>query len=138
MLDGEKADRLLPWLLAGATFAVLVALDAAAVRSLDGGSGLGPWLLFGGMILNVGALAWAGIALYAAATAFTLVTLPVEFDASNRAKRLLVSQNILFPQEMGGVNQVLNAAALTYVAAAIQALSTLFYYGLILVGMNRD
>lgn len=44
MLDGEKADRLLPWLLAGATFAVLVALDAAAVRSLDGGSGLGPWL----------------------------------------------------------------------------------------------
>jgi hypothetical protein len=44
MLDGEKADRLLPWLIAGITFAVLVALDAAAVRSLDGGSGLGPWL----------------------------------------------------------------------------------------------
>ena len=44
LLDGEKADRLLPWVLTGITFAVLVALDAAAVRSLDGGSGLGPWL----------------------------------------------------------------------------------------------
>jgi uncharacterized membrane protein len=43
-LDGEKADRLLPWLLGGITFALLVALDAAAIRSLDGGSGLGPWL----------------------------------------------------------------------------------------------
>ncbi len=66
------------------------------------------------------------------------MTLPVEFDASNRAKRFLISQNILFPQEMGGANAVLNAAALTYVAAAIQAISTLLYYGMMLVGINRD
>jgi hypothetical protein len=51
---------------------------------------------------------------------------------------MLVSQNMLFAQEMTGVNQVLNAAALTYVAAAVQALSTLLYYGMLLVGMNRD
>ena len=66
------------------------------------------------------------------------MTLPVEFDASNRAKRLLVSQNILFPQEIGGASAVLNAAALTYVAAAVQALSTLLYYGMMLIGVNRD
>jgi hypothetical protein len=83
-------------------------------------------------------LAWLGFLLFAAVAAFALVTLPVEFDASNRAKRLLISQNIIFPQEMGGVNAVLSAAALTYVAAAIQAISTLLYYGMMLVGINRD
>ena len=72
-------------------------------------------------------LAWLGFLLFVAVAAFALVILPVEFDASKRAKRLLMSQNILFPQEMGGVNAVLNAAALTYVAAAIQAISTLLY-----------
>ena len=65
-----------------------------------------------------------------------MVTLPVEFDASKRAKELLVSQGILAPQEMKGVNTVLNAAALTYVAAAIQAIMTMLYYASLL--MRRD
>lgn len=119
----------------------MLKVRSAMVPTVQFGSWLGPIIFIVGFFMAgmIGTtLAWLGFALFAAVAAFALVTLPVEFDASNRAKRLLVSQNILFPQEMGGVNQVLNAAALTYVAAAIQALSTLFYYGLILVGMNRD
>ena len=68
---------------------------------------------------------------------FALVTLPVEFDASKRAKQLLVTQGILGQQEIVGVNRVLDAAALTYVAAAVQAVMTLAYYAYILVG-RRD
>ena len=115
-----------------------LALRSAIVPAAQFGSGLGPWLLFGGMILNFGALAWAGIALYAAATAFTLVTLPVEFDASKRAKALLVRQGYLNQQELVGVNKVLDAAALTYVAAAVQSIMTLLYFALRLGGLQRD
>jgi Zn-dependent membrane protease YugP len=82
-------------------------------------------------------LAWAGLILFGATAVFALVTLPVEFNASNRAKQLLVSQGILAPQEMGGVNKVLDAAALTYVAAALQAIMTLLYYASLLMG-RRD
>lgn len=115
-----------------------LALRSAIVPAAQFGSGLGPWLLFGGMILNFGALAWAGIALYAAATAFTLVTLPVEFDASKRAKALLVRQGYLNQQELVGVNKVLDAASLTYVAAAVQSILTLLYFVLRLSGAQRD
>ncbi|GAB4149170.1 MAG: zinc metallopeptidase [Candidatus Promineifilaceae bacterium] len=115
-----------------------LALRSAIVPAAQFGSGLGPWLLFGGMILNVGALAWAGIALYAAATAFTLVTLPVEIDASKRAKALLMRQGYLNQQELVGVNKVLDAAALTYVAAAVQSILTLLYFVLRLTGAQRD
>jgi uncharacterized protein len=119
----------------------MLKLRSAMVPTVQIGSWLGPIIFIAGFLMAgvIGpSLAWLGFGLFAAVAAFAFVTLPVEFDASNRAKRLLVSQNILFPQEMGGVNQVLNAAALTYVAAAIQALSTLLYYGLLLVGINRD
>jgi Zn-dependent membrane protease YugP len=64
--------------------------------------------------------------------------LPVELDASRRAKQVLVSENILDRGEMDGVNRMLNAAALTYVAAAVQAIMTLLYYAYILFGRRRD
>jgi Zn-dependent membrane protease YugP len=54
--------------------------------------------------------------------------LPVEFDASARAKREVVAQGILYPEEQVGVNRVLNAAAMTYVAAAVSSILTLLYY----------
>jgi len=82
-------------------------------------------------------LAWLGIILFGATAVFALVTLPVEFDASNRAKQLLVSENLVYPTEMEGVNRVLDAAAMTYVAAAVQALSTVLYYALILLGRRK-
>ena len=119
----------------------MLKVRSAMVPAVQIGSWLGPLIFLAGFFLAgmIGtSLAWLGFLLFAAVAAFALVTLPVEFDASNRAKRLLISQNIIFPQEMGGVNAVLSAAALTYVAAAIQAISTLLYYGMMLVGINRD
>ncbi|NIP27215.1 MAG: zinc metallopeptidase, partial [Phycisphaerae bacterium] len=73
-----------------------------------------------------------------AAVLFTLITLPVEFDASRRAKKLLASNNIIIGNEAQGVNKVLDAAALTYVAAAVSAVGTFLYYLLLLTGGRRD
>ena len=116
---------------------------SAMVPTVQLGSWLGPIIFMAGFFL-IGSLgqmgetiAWAGLALFAATALFAVVTLPVEFDASKRAKLLLVSEGILAPQEMGGVNKVLDAAALTYVAAAIQAIMTLLYYAYLLMG-RRD
>lgn len=118
-----------------------LALRSAMVPTVQIGSWLGPIIFIVGLLMiNVigPSLAWLGLILFAAVAAFAVVTLPVEFDASRRAKRLLVAENILVPQEMGGVNAVLNAAALTYVAAAIQAISTLLYYAMLLLGSSRE
>jgi hypothetical protein len=82
-------------------------------------------------------LAWVGVALFAAMAVFAVVTLPVEFDASRRAKQQLVAGGIIIGNEMRGVNAVLDAAALTYVAGAVQAISTLMYYVFLLTG-RRD
>ena len=112
-------------------------LRSVMVPSVRLGSWAGPILFFIGYLLSFTGLAWFGLALFAATVVFALVTLPVEFDASRRAKLLLVNQGVLASQEMLGVNKVLNAAALTYVAGALQAISTLLYYAFILMG-RRD
>jgi Zn-dependent membrane protease YugP len=119
----------------------MLSLRTAMVPTVQIGSWLGPIIFIIGFFLAgvLGqTLAWVGVGLFAAVALFSVVTLPVEFDASKRAKQQLVAENILFPQEMNGVNAVLNAAALTYVAAAIQAISTLLYYVLLLTGSSRD
>ena len=88
-------------------------------------------IFFAGLFLNIANLAIAGVLLFAGVVLFQLVTLPVEFDASSRAKRQLLSLGIIqSKQEAGGVAAVLNAAALTYVAAAIAALGQLLYFAL--------
>jgi uncharacterized protein len=69
---------------------------------------------------------------------FALVTLPVEFDASRRAKELLETQGFVFSTDMQGVHAVLNAAALTYVAGAAQSISTLLYYAFLLTGLRQQ
>jgi len=107
------------------------------VPAVSIGSSLGPILFVAGLFLagTLGTtLAWAGIILFGSTALFALVTLPVEIDASRRAKSLLVSQGIVSPAEMQGVNAVLDAAALTYVAAAAQAVMQLVYF---LSIMNR-
>jgi uncharacterized protein len=112
-------------------------LRSAMVPSVQIGSWLGPLIFIGGIIMNWTGLAWLGLILFGATAAFALVTLPVEFDATRRAKQLLVERGILVNQEMGGVNGVLDAAALTYVAAALQAISTLLYYVFLLTGRRE-
>jgi len=78
-----------------------------------------------------------GIILFAMAVLFSLVTLPVEYDASNRARRMLRSTGMVSTQEYDGASAVLSAAALTYVAAMLQAVAQLFYFVLMFMGMRR-
>ncbi len=115
----------------------LLGFRTAIVPTVQVGSWLGPIMFIIGLWVTP-ALAWIGLAFFALTSVFTLVTLPVEFNASHRAKHLLVTQNILIQQELEGVNKVLDAAALTYVAATLQSLSTLAYYAFLLTGISRD
>ena len=108
-----------------------------AVPAANFGSGAGMWMLIGGLWLNIAALAWVGVILFAGVVFFQLVNLPVEFDASNRARRQLVEQGLIADREEQYVAKVLNAAALTYVAATLQSVMTLAYYLFILLG-RRD
>lgn len=113
-------------------------IRSAIVPAAQFGSTLAPWLFIGGLLLEFTELAWVGLILFGAAVLFTLITLPVEFDASRRAKKLLASNNIIIGNEAQGVNKVLDAAALTYVAAAVSAVGTFLYYLLLLTGGRRD
>jgi uncharacterized protein len=110
---------------------------SAIVPVVQFGSFLGPLVFFVGLLLNQPSLAWVGVALFGAVALFSLVTLPVEFDASHRAKALLQSYQFTSHEEQVGVNKVLDAAALTYVAGLASALSTLLYYVFILTGGRR-
>jgi Zn-dependent membrane protease YugP len=82
----------------------------------------------------------AGVAMFSAVILFQLVTLPVEFDATARAKERVVADGIITSSERVGVDRVLNAAALTYIAAAISSLLTLLYFLMRagLLGGRRD
>ncbi len=98
-------------------------------------SWLGPILFLLGLWLNVSGLAWLGVFAFAGATVFALITLPVELNASRRGLRLLEQSGIPMSQaEMQGARRVLNAAAMTYVAALAQSISTLLYYVFLLGG----
>ncbi|HVN56239.1 MAG TPA: zinc metallopeptidase [Anaerolineaceae bacterium] len=114
---------------------------SAMVPAVQVGSWLGPVIFFVGLFLSGQTgymVSWIGVILFAAVALFALITLPVEFDASRKAKAWLSTSGVLYQQEMGGVNAVLDAAALTYVAAAVQAISTLLYYGFLLMGRRRN
>lgn len=111
----------------------------AAVPIAGFGSNVGMLMAVIGFAMTIKPLVWAGILLFGAVVFFQLVNLPVEFNASNRAKAQLVGLGIVGREEMVYVNNVLNAAAWTYVAATLQAILTLLY--LIMRfggGHNRD
>lgn len=80
---------------------------------------------------------WVGVFLFSLAVLFSLVTLPVEFNASNRARQMLRSTGLLVAQEYDGASTVLSAAALTYVAATLQAVAQLFYFVMLAMGGRR-
>lgn len=100
-------------------------------------SGVAPFLILAGFIFNAFNLIGLGIIFFSAAVLFQLVTLPVEFNASNRARKIMLQQGFVTHEESRGVGKVLNAAALTYVAAALISLLELLRYILIFVN-NRD
>ncbi len=114
-----------------------------AVRSLlVPGATLGPQigfgLIFAGLILNITGLAVIGLILFAGTAVFTVVTLPVELDASRRALKLLRETGLIAnQQDAEGANAVLRAAAFTYVAAVATSLLTLLYYAMLVFGDRR-
>lgn len=118
---------------------------SAMVPAANIGSKLGYIFVILGLILyaliqlNFGlTIAYVGIFLFSLAVIFSLITLPVEFNASSRAKAMLQSTGLVTVEELNGASAVLSAAALTYVAATLQALSQLFYFIFILMGARRS
>jgi Zn-dependent membrane protease YugP len=111
-------------------------LRAGLVPIVNIGSWLGPIVFMAGLFLST-TVAWVGLFLFAGTALFSLVTLPVELNASRRAQQMLYDYQLTDGQELQQVKKVLNAAALTYVAAVAQSLSTLLYYFFILTGGRR-
>ena len=108
-----------------------------AVPAAQFGSGASMFLFLLGFLLNWAQLILLGVIAFSAVVVFQVVNLPVEFNASSRAKALLVSEGIVNQYDMGPVNNVLNAAALTYVAATLQSILQLLYFVLQFAG-RRD
>lgn len=111
---------------------------AALVPAVNIGSWLGWILILIGLFLNMVNLAWMGVLIFSGGAIFALATLPVELNASARAKRLLADTGIIQGErERQGVNNVLNAAALTYVASLVTAVLQLLYFVSLIGGRRR-
>jgi uncharacterized protein len=111
---------------------------AALVPAVNVGSWLGWILIMIGLFLNMTNLAWMGVLVFSGGAIFALATLPVELNASARAKQLLADTGIIqSEQERRGVNNVLNAAALTYVASLVTAVLQLLYFASMIGGRRR-
>lgn len=113
-----------------------MAVRQAIVPAVQFGSGIGPWLVIGGLILNLLSLAWLGLIAFGAAVIFTFVTLPVEIGASAKAMGFVTNLG-MYGERQAGAKAVLKAAAWTYVAAALTALLTFGYYLMLIMG-RRD
>lgn len=114
-------------------------LRSALVPAVNIGSNLGWFLIMIGIFLQISQVAWLGVFAFAAGAVFAVATLPVEFDASSRAKRLLADSGIIAgEEEQSGVNAVLTAASLTYVAALVTAILQLFYFTGLAGGIGRQ
>ena len=112
-------------------------LRSALVPAVNIGSYLGWILIIIGLILQLTDIALLGVVVFSGGALFALATIPVELNASARAKRLLVESGLIRgPEEQRGVNHVLNAAALTYVAALVTAVMQLLYYLTLILGMG--
>lgn len=94
------------------------------------------WILLAGFILGISKFIWVAIAIFSVIALFQIITLPVEFDASRRAKERLMQLGIVHSGESEGVSKVLSAAAMTYVAAMVSAVMTLLH--LFLIARNRN
>jgi hypothetical protein len=113
-----------------------MALRQLVVPVAQLGSTLAPWLIIAGVIFNFLGLAYIGLAFFAGAVAFTFITLPVEFGASNRALAFVAPLGMI-GERQEGAKAVLRAAGWTYVAAALTALLTFLYYLWLIMGSRR-
>jgi Zn-dependent membrane protease YugP len=109
------------------------------VPAVNIGSYLGWILIFGGLILGFTQVAWAGVLFFSLGAVFAVATLPVEFNASRRARAMLAENGMLGNEEDArGVNDVLNAAAMTYVGGLATALMQLLYFVSLIGGRRRS
>jgi len=116
----------------------MIAIRQTLIPAATLGPQIGFGLIFLGLILNFMGLAVIGLILFAGTTLFTLVTLPVELDASRRALKMLEQTGLIATEEdRKGARAVLTAAAFTYVAAVASSLLTLLYYAMLVFGGNR-
>ncbi len=116
-------------------------LRGLIIPAVQIGSWIGPIIFMVGLFMQSATgtrVAWAGLLLFSLTALFSIITLPVEFNASARAKAYLSTSGLVSGEEMDGVNKVLDAAALTYVAGAVQSISTILYYVFLLMGRRRD
>jgi Zn-dependent membrane protease YugP len=144
---GAKVLRLSPDVYRGRSLAALGVAAHEAGHAIQHATGYGPlkfrsWVVkpaqigsnLGGFLCAIGVamastkMVWAGVVLFSAFVIFTLITLPVEFNASNRAVAVLEQEGMISRSEVGGTRAVLNAAAMTYVAGAISAIMQLLYF----------
>ncbi|MBQ8271920.1 MAG: zinc metallopeptidase [Tidjanibacter sp.] len=111
-------------------------LRSALVPIIQFSSSLSTWVIILGIVLlnSFPAIFWVGIAMIAASALFSIVTLPVEYNASNRALAWLENSGVLAPEQMRGATVSLRWAARTYLVAALSAIATLLYY----LGFARD
>lgn len=128
-----------------ATAYAMLGFRSKLVPVVNVASNMSQILIFIGIAIAAGAqlgfgfyMAVAGLALYAITTLFTFITLPVEYDASNRALAWLKNKNMLTQQEYAGAEDSLKWAARTYVVAALGSLAMLVYFGLRIFGGSRD
>jgi Zn-dependent membrane protease YugP len=127
-----------------ATAYSMLQMRSKLVPIVNVASGMSQWLIIGGLVLGAASglgfgyyIAIAGLLLMSIATAFSFITLPVEYDASNRALAWLKNKNIVSQQEYAGSEDALKWAARTYVVAAIGALASLIYWAFQVFG-RRD
>lgn len=106
----------------------LIAIRSLLVPAVGIGTNLGYLLIVIGFVVNAIGVSEIGLILFSLSTLFTLITLPIEIDASSRAINMLSSSGILFPEEIGGAKRVLTAAALTYVAALFESIGQILYF----------
>jgi Zn-dependent membrane protease YugP len=128
-----------------ATAYSMLQFRSAMVPVVNISSSMSQWLVFIGLALGAAAkggfgfyIAIAGLVLMGLATLFSVITLPVEYDASNRALAWLKTKNMLSPQEYGGAEDSLKWAARTYLVAAIGAIASLIFWALQVFGGRRD
>lgn len=115
---------------------------SAIVPLVGIGSNIGIWVMIIGLGMGAASgsltMAWIGLAMFATTAVFTLVTLPVEFDASKRALATLQSAGVLASDELDGAKKVLDAAAMTYVAAAAASVMTVLYWAFHILGAQNN
>ena len=112
---------------------------AGIVPFVSVGSALGYLIFFGGLLMQISALAWIGVLMFSAGSVFALVTLPVELNASQRGMRMLTESGLITSEEeRSAARNMLTSAALTYVASAAQAVASILYYVFLLMGQSNN